>query len=148
MENLANTVRQLSHVPHYQVSLGIVSLPISKVIAPSSIKNQLDILMERAHAGQHDILIGEIESHSLTNWVHWQKRLSKALRNEEIVLYGQDVFDVHGKLIQKEVHCRLTQTEGDALLAGYFLPMFDRLDFSVAFDQLVLHKWLENRSKQ
>jgi diguanylate cyclase (GGDEF)-like protein len=143
MENLANTVRQLSHVQHYQVSLGIVSLPISKVIAPSSIKHQLDILMERAHAGQHDILIGEIESHSLTNWVHWQKRLSKALRNEEIVLYGQDVFDVHGKLIQKEVHCRLTQTEGDALLAGYFWPMVDRLDFSVAFDQLVLHKWLE-----
>jgi EAL domain-containing protein (putative c-di-GMP-specific phosphodiesterase class I)/GGDEF domain-containing protein len=146
MENLAKAVRQLSHVQHYQVSLGIASLPISSVIAPSSIKHQLDILMERAHAGQHDILIGEIENHTLTNWVHWQKRLSGALKNEEIALYGQDVFDVNGKLIQKEVHCRLNQIDGDALLAGYFWPMVDRLDFSVAFDQLILQKWLSHTS--
>ena len=147
MEYLANAIRQLSHIQHYQVALGIASLPISDVIAPSSIKHQLDVLMERAHAGQHDILIGEIESHTLTNWVHWQKRLSKALKNEEIELFGQDVFDAKGNLIQKEVHCRLVQSEGDSLLAGYFWPMVDRLDFSVAFDQLVLHKWLQSQKQ-
>lgn len=143
MEYLAQAVRRLSHVQHYQVALGIASLPINDVIAPSSIKHQLDILMERAQVEKHDILIGEIGSHTLTNWVHWQKRLSSALKEEKIELYAQGVFDAKGQLIQREVHCRLAQTDGDALLAGYFWPMVDRLDFSVAFDQLVLHKWLK-----
>ena len=145
---LAKTIRRLSHVQHYQVSLGIVGLPINDVIAPASIKHQLDILMERSHAGQHEVLIGETESLTLTNWVHWQKRLSEALKDEKIELYAQDVFDAKGQLIQKEVHCRLSQVDGDALLAGYFWPMVDRLDFSVAFDQLVIHKWLKLSDKK
>lgn len=142
MENLARAMRQLSHIQHYQVSLGIVGLPIDDVIAPSSIKHQLDLLIERAHVEKHDILIGKIEKLTLTNWVHWQQRLSKALHEEQIELYAQEVFDNNGVLMQKEIHCRLVQSKGDALLAGYFWPMIDRLDFSVAFDKLIISKWL------
>jgi EAL domain-containing protein (putative c-di-GMP-specific phosphodiesterase class I)/GGDEF domain-containing protein len=143
MEYLANTIRQLSHVQHYQVDLSIAGLPIADVVAPSSIKHQLDILIERCRSGQYEILVGEIEHHTLTNWVHWQKRLSEALRNEQIELFAQGVFNTQGQLIQREVHCRLIQTQGNSLLAGFFWPIADRLDLSVAFDQLVIQKWLQ-----
>jgi EAL domain-containing protein (putative c-di-GMP-specific phosphodiesterase class I)/GGDEF domain-containing protein len=141
MALLANSVRQLSHVQHHQVSLNIAVLPITDVVAPSSIKHQLDILIERCSLEQHDFLMGELENHTLTNWIHWQKRLRSALKNESIELFSQGVFDNQGAMVQREIHCRLIQTEGEPLLAGYFWPMVDRLDFSREFDQLIIQKW-------
>lgn len=143
MEKIAHLIRTLSHIQHYQVSLAIVGLPVNEVIASSSIKHQMDLLMERACGDEHEILIGEVENHTLTNWVHWQQRLRAAVKQEQIELYSQKVFDKEGNLIQKEIHCRLAQNDGDPLLAGYFWPMVDRLNFSVVFDQMILTKWLK-----
>jgi EAL domain-containing protein (putative c-di-GMP-specific phosphodiesterase class I) len=141
MSLLANSIRQLSHVQHHQVSLNIAVLPITDLAAPSSIKHQLDILIERCSLEHHDFLMGELENHTLTNWIHWQKHLRGALKNEKIELFSQGVFDNRGVMIQREIHCRLIQTEGVPLLAGYFWPMVDKLDYSVAFDQLIIGKW-------
>jgi EAL domain-containing protein (putative c-di-GMP-specific phosphodiesterase class I)/GGDEF domain-containing protein len=141
MEHLANSVRQLSHVQHHQVLLSIAGLPIADVVAPSSLKHQLDILIERCSLEQHEFLLGKLENHTLTNWIHWQKRLRDALKNEQIELFSQGVFDNKGVLVQREIHCRLRQTEGEPLLAGYFWPMVDRLDFSIDFDCLIIQKW-------
>lgn len=141
LEQLAQHLLRLSFIEQHKVQLRIAVLPCDDIVAPSSLKHQLDILLQRGCSTQQILTLGELEQHSLIHWVHWQKSLSNAIDQESIELFAQPLFNGAGKVIQQEVHCRLLQEDGASLEAGFFWPIIDKLKFSAQFDLLVLKHW-------
>ena len=143
IETLGHTLLQLSLVNHYEAKLAMVAMPISEVIAPASVKHQLDLLMEKVSENKQDLIIAEAEQHTITNWVQWQQKLSQALKEDRIVLYTQSCMSISGEVLQYEVHCRLNLGDDEPLLASYFWPMVERLNLAPKFDQAIITKWLD-----
>lgn len=142
---LASHLSSLSLVVQFNGHLKIAALPIYEVVAPSSLKHQLDVLIHSPNADNETVQIGKIQNHTFTNWVHWQKKLSQALAQKQIKLFAQPVFNPAGEQIQQEIHCRLVDNEqNEPLLAGFFWPMVDKLNLSVQFDRLIIDRWREH----
>ena len=141
LQQLSEHLLRLSLLEQHQAQLRIAVLPCDDIVAPSSLKHQLDILLQRGNSAQQVLTLGELEKHSLIHWVHWQKRLKAALAQESIELFAQPLFNAAGNVMQQEVHCRLLQEDGPSLEAGFFWPIIDKLKFSSQFDLLVLKHW-------
>lgn len=147
IEVLAHDLQQLSLVNLYQARLAIVAIPITTIIAPASAKHQMDLLMEQSRENGFELIMGEVEQHTITNWVQWQQKLTLALKDDQILLYAQSCQSPSGKTLQFEVHCRLKVDNGEPLLASYFWPMVERLKLSIQFDQAIITKWLIHQSQ-
>ncbi len=141
LKRLEQHLLTLSLVQQYQAQLCLAVLPVHKVLAPSSLKHQLDVLLGRARTGHQGLLIGEVEDHTVINWHHWRQKLNDALSQGRIELYGQPLFDGQGKQLQQEVHCRLKSVGEQSMAAGLFWPMVEKLSLAVAFDRLIIEKW-------
>jgi EAL domain-containing protein (putative c-di-GMP-specific phosphodiesterase class I)/GGDEF domain-containing protein len=141
IEAIHGSLMRLSLVQQYDAKLFFVAMPVHEPQAPASLKHQLDLLLQRSKNQLDSLLIGETEHHPLTNWVEWQQRLKVALRDERIQLYSQPLFDDTQNIIQQEIHCRLIEEDDEALMAGYFWPMVDKLNLSQDFDRLVISQW-------
>ncbi|MEH6345550.1 MAG: EAL domain-containing protein [Bermanella sp.] len=140
---VSDKIQSLALVQEYQAHLCVAAIALHQITSPASIKHQLDLLLRRCQTEQQTLLIGEVDEHTLTNWDHWRDRLTEVLKQGGIQLYAQPLFDASGESIQKEIHCRLPMEGDEPLLAGYFWPMVEKLNLTVAFDQLVIEKWAE-----
>lgn len=146
IEEFASSLKQLSQIQQYGVELRMAALPLTDSIAPASVKHQLDLLVsQQGQNKRDDVIIGRVDDHTVTNWVHWQQKLTSCLEQDALRLYGQDCENSKGEVFQTEIHCRLDTGEDTPLLAGYFWPMVERLNLAAKFDRAVLEKWLELR---
>lgn len=148
IEMIHDSLQRLSLVQQFNAQMYFVAMPVHEPQDPSSLKHQLDLLLQRSKNEKTSLLLGETQKHPLTNWVEWQQRLKLALENESIQLYSQPLFDDTNTIIQQEVHCRLVEDGEEPLMAGYFWPMVDRLNFSQGFDRLVIRHWQRLFQKQ
>lgn len=141
ISSIYESLTRLSLIQQYDARLHYVAMAVHEPQEPASLKHQLDMLLQRCKSQQQGLLIGENESHPLTNWVEWQQRLNAALENESIQLFSQPLFDETQAVIQKEIHCRLVEEGEEPMMAGYFWPMVDKLNLSQDFDRLVIRHW-------
>lgn len=141
IESIHDSLMRLSLVQQYNAKLFFTAMPVHEPQAPASLKHQLDLLLQRGKSQHQSLLIGKTERHPLTNWVEWQQRLKTALQEERIQLYSQPLFDDTQNIVQQEIHCRLVEDGDEALMAGYFWPMVDKLNLSPDFDRLVIQQW-------
>jgi len=146
IEQLASQLTHLSLVETYQVSLKVAALPVQETVAPASLKHQLDVLQAKAQSEQTHLVIGELEEHTFTNWIHWQRLLTKALTNQQLVLFRQPLFDGQGKLVQYEIHSRL-HVDNEYMNAGEFWPMIERLKLTREFDERVIELFKQRIDK-
>lgn len=141
LEPIHQHLQRLSLVEQYKVQLHVAILPCGEVVSTASLKHQLDMLLQRCSKEQRTFILGEMSQHSLIHWVHWQKKLSACLEQEQIQLFAQPVFNSDGDIIQEEIHCRLIEEDGSTIAAGFFWPIVDKLKLSPEFDLLVLKTW-------
>ncbi len=132
---------QLSLVQQCLAQLRMAVLPVHGLLSPSSLKHQLDLLLERARHQQVGLLVGEVAEHSVINWQHWRQKLENALAQGNIALYRQPLFNAEGECLQQEVHCRLICVGEASMAAGLFWPMVEKLELASAFDRLIVEKW-------
>jgi EAL domain-containing protein (putative c-di-GMP-specific phosphodiesterase class I)/GGDEF domain-containing protein len=142
MEDVVIALNKLSLVQQYHVNLVSAGLPINDIIAPASVKHQLDLLIEKGSEQREPLTLGSVENHAVTNWVHWQQKFTHALNHDQIRLFGLPCLNADGSILQMEVHCRLQLDSGEPLMASYFWPMVERLNLSVQFDRAIVLKWL------
>lgn len=148
IESLATSLKQLSQVQQFGADLSMAALPLTEAVAPASVKHQLDLLVsQQGENKRDDVIIGRVDDHTVTNWVHWQQKLTTSLQQGLIYLFGQPCESTAGGLLQTEIHCRLDVGDEELLLAGYFWPMVERLNLAPQFDQAILEKWLELQIK-
>ncbi len=74
----------------------------------------------------------------------WRQLLRETLARRSLVLHYQPLFDRQRGLVCVEVLCRL-RDGGQLLNAGVFLPMAERFDLGVDFDQLILELLLQQQ---
>jgi EAL domain-containing protein (putative c-di-GMP-specific phosphodiesterase class I)/GGDEF domain-containing protein len=141
IKHIEKSLLNLSLVQQYSAQLRMAVLPVQKMVAPSSIKHQLDVLLTHARNQHVSLLTGEVQEHTIINWQHWQQKLKDALTQGGIELYRQPLFNAQGDILQQEIHCRLV-CEGEAsMAAGLFWPMVEKLSLATAFDRLIVKKW-------
>ena len=148
-ENYQNRIKtvhknlmQLSLVSQYQVKLRMVAITVNKAIPPAGVKHQMDTQLRRCQAQHQDLMIEEVQEPTHTNWQHWREQLEEALNKGNVELFAQPLFDQHQQEIQKEIHCRLPMGQDNPLMASHFWPMVEKLNLAVAFDQLIIEKWI------
>lgn len=146
IKDITDSMMRLSLVEQYAAEIFAVALPVQCIIAPASLKHQLDLLFNRAKNEQRPLLIGEMTDHTYTNWVHWQKALVEALNGKQLLLYRQPLFDVDGNIIQYELHSRLKMGER-MMSAGEFWPLVERLKMTREFDERVIELFIQKLDK-
>ena len=134
---------QLSLVSQYQVKLRTAAITVHKIISPAGVKHQMDIQLRLCQAQHRDIMIAEVQEPTHTNWQHWREQLEEALKQGNIELFAQPLFNKDQQLIQQEIHSRLPMGEDTPLMASHFWPMVEKLNLAVAFDKLIIEKWAE-----
>lgn len=147
VQQVLNALESSSQLRELEGRLRSVVLPVPRMIAPASLKHQLDMLMSRARLQQQSFLLGEIEAHTVTNWVQWQQKLNTALSDNQLKLFYQPCVDLHDNVIQWEVHCRLHEKNGAQHMAAFFWPMVETLKMAVIFDQWIIRRWQEHQAE-
>ncbi len=92
--------------------------------------------------------VGEEKDFSYLSWTEgqWQEKLRGVLELEQIDLFAQQAFDSEQRPIFREVLARLHL--GDELASAQaFLPMVDRFDLHIPFDQAVVNCLIRHMEK-
>jgi diguanylate cyclase (GGDEF)-like protein len=69
----------------------------------------------------------------------WRSILQDVLATGRILLHTQTVFDAQRNVLYKQVLSRI-ELDDELIVAGLFLPMAERFELMVPFDQLVVEK--------
>ncbi|EAT12879.1 EAL domain-containing protein [Bermanella marisrubri] len=146
ISELVESLTRLSFVEQFCAEIYAAALPVQSVIAPASLKHQLDLLFNRARTEHKTLLIGEMTDHTFTNWVHWQKALVEALNGQHLQLYRQPLFNIEGEIIQYELHSRL-KMDDRVMAAGEFWPLVERLKMTREFDERVIELFIKQFDK-
>ncbi len=151
---------QLPLVNQMEARMRAAVIPLAHITQIHVIKHQLDRLIRRAHDSHTDWLVDEPDQLAITNWVQWQQRLAKALRENQIELFVQPLYayepDGDGvsitlagvkqqqRILQYEIHCRLCCNGQPSMRAGAFWPMVEELGLAADFDRLIVEVFLQH----
>ncbi|RKF21383.1 EAL domain-containing protein [Alginatibacterium sediminis] len=80
--------------------------------------------------------------------VRWRTMLQGVLEQETLQFYKQAVVDQDAKTVCYELLARITESDGNELTAGSFIPWVDKSGLSLPMDRLSLKVGLEQATKK
>ena len=116
--------------------------------SPASLLAQLDWLLTQAQATPEQPWAIAHETHALParSGQDWRTWIDQALNERTLKLFFQPVVrcDQSRTLLHHKVLARLLDAEGQAVVAGRFLPWVERLGWAARFDLAMLDEVLES----
>lgn len=100
--------------------------------------NALQLAQAQSVNGFH--LIKSAQKHQMQPASHWLPLLERAIHENQLVLYTQNVVDKANKVIQQEVFIKLKEDSKQLLAANLFMPMVEKMSFGLEVDKYVIEQ--------